>query len=347
MGRVGTAVVTRFKEEINQKLKNKIMKKANQFLKTACLAVIAVIVFAAGKGYAQTTPTIYVDGSEISASNLSSGSPMWLSETQTLGTGNKVVIINVIQFNRVSSVAGGYELQFDIPLTVTSGYLSPDTVPAGKVWKIESVGLDKSAVLAIQGLAGVTGATGVTGETGATGATGETGATGAASTVPGPTGQTGVTGPTGITGPTGSGSGTSVMAFGSVSAPTTVTDITSLSVTAGKLVLFDFTASMPTGGDNPGFNVYFTDGSDNPVSVNLHGFWSQGANNGSDPYIRPMNWVKSQTSTVWMWAWNLGGAGGEIKGYYIPPSDMTVKVRIAKSSGTSTGCTFAATIAQP
>ena len=76
---------------------------------------------------------------------VSLGSPLWLSEGQEAAIGNRTIYINVIQFDKVISATSGYSLQFDTPLIITSPNSSPAAVPTGKVWKIESVGLDVSA----------------------------------------------------------------------------------------------------------------------------------------------------------------------------------------------------------
>lgn len=118
--------------------------KIIRFFKISFCAAALIIPGLYSPAAAQT-PTIFLNGSEIMASNLSSGSPIWLSANQTLAIGTKTIYISVIQFIKVSATGGGYSLQFDSTLIITSPDISPSTVPAGYVWKVESVGLDKTA----------------------------------------------------------------------------------------------------------------------------------------------------------------------------------------------------------
>lgn len=167
-----------------------------EYITGISLAIAINIALLTGKSFSQTAPTIILDGEQIMATNVSVA-PFWIKKNQTLAVGNLVKFISVLQYNIAASPSGGNDLQFDSVVIVNTAN-SPQTVPAGKAWKIESVALAPSASPIMQGVPGVTGATGVTGVTGV-GSTGPTGA--------GATGATGVTGVTGVTGPTGTGGG--------------------------------------------------------------------------------------------------------------------------------------------
>ncbi|NTW31106.1 MAG: collagen-like protein [Bacteroidetes bacterium] len=166
-----------------------------KLLKVTYIAIVFNVALFIGSVNAQTTPTILINGIAAMANNISI-SPFWLNAGQTLAIGNKVNAISVLQYNIAPAIGGGNSLQFESAFLVTS----LQTVPNGKVWKIEAVALDPTASTIMQGIQGITGATGVTGSNGITGDTG------AASIVAGPTGaigSTGATGSTGITGATG------------------------------------------------------------------------------------------------------------------------------------------------
>jgi len=176
------------------------MKKNLFILKRTCIIIfyiLAMFYYDPLNLLKAQSPSIIIDGTHVLASE-SSKFPYWLGEGQTLNIGNLVVNISVVQFNVVPSTSGGNSLQFENIISVKT----LQTVPANKVWKIESVGLDLAA--ANIGPTGPTGPTGPIGTTGPTGNTGPIGPTGPTGNI----GNTGPTGPTGTTGPTGPGGGT-------------------------------------------------------------------------------------------------------------------------------------------
>jgi len=77
---------------------------------------------------AQCQPYISIDGNNTSAST--TALPIWMHEGQTLGMNEAVPSISVIEFT-----VSGSSLEFSQVLSITS----TSTVPAGKVWKIESM----------------------------------------------------------------------------------------------------------------------------------------------------------------------------------------------------------------
>ncbi|NTW34032.1 MAG: hypothetical protein HGB12_15680 [Bacteroidetes bacterium] len=165
--------------------------KTMKLLKVAYIAIVLNISLFMNGAYAQTTPTIRIDGTSVMANNVSI-SPYWLHAGQTLTAGNKVNSISVLQYNIAPAIGGGKSLQFDSIISVNT----QQAVPANKAWKIESVALDSTAspiMIGMQGPIGVTGATGA-----ASSVAGPTGPTGAMGTI-GPSGATGATG-TGTTG---------------------------------------------------------------------------------------------------------------------------------------------------
>lgn len=170
----------------------------NIFITKLIFTVVLGIVFCTTNVQSQNIPTIMIGGDEVLVSDISKF-PYWLNAGQTLEKGSHTKFISVIQYNVVSA-SGGNDLIFESTFNVNT----LQTVPTGKVWKVESVGLDKSAAIigptGPTGLTGVDGATGVTGPQGPTGEAGVTGATGAVGAVGavGPTGSQGVQGPTGI-----------------------------------------------------------------------------------------------------------------------------------------------------
>ncbi|NTW34036.1 MAG: hypothetical protein HGB12_15700 [Bacteroidetes bacterium] len=111
-----------------------------KLLKVAIIAIVLNAVLFMHGTYAQTTPTILIDGVAAMASNLSI-SPYWLHAGQTINTGNNVNSISVLQYNIAPATGGGNSLQFESVLSITS----QQVVPANKAWKIESVAIDPSA----------------------------------------------------------------------------------------------------------------------------------------------------------------------------------------------------------
>src|SRR5437868_5935760 len=114
------------------------MKKV--FSINSCFAIVLLFSIITINGFAQTTPTILINGTSVMASNVSV-SPYWLAAGQTLAIGNLTKFISVLQYNVAPAVAGGNDLQFESVLSVTT----VQTVPAGKAWKLESVAVDPTA----------------------------------------------------------------------------------------------------------------------------------------------------------------------------------------------------------
>ena len=101
--------------------------------------VVSALIYCSSV-FAQTTPTVLIDGQAVQATTFSQ-SPYWLHSGQTLAIGNKVVSVSVLQFHIMPSAGTGKTLQFDSIINVTA----LQTVPVGKGWKIESVALDPTA----------------------------------------------------------------------------------------------------------------------------------------------------------------------------------------------------------
>lgn len=97
--------------------------------------------------FSQCFPTIFIDGNELVVSEsdvYGTKLPYWLKPSQTLAKGYGVNSISVIEFT-----VNGTSLDFVQVLSITSTTTSPASVPAGKVWKIESVSKDLNALTAL------------------------------------------------------------------------------------------------------------------------------------------------------------------------------------------------------
>src|SRR2546425_860091 len=146
------------------------MKKMKKLLKIACIAIVLHVALSMNSASAQSSvPTIFIGGVEVMANNISLA-PYWLYAGQTLAIGNKVKNISVLQYNIAPAQGGGNSLQFETVLQITT----LQTVPTGKAWKIESIGLDPTASTSTTGPTGATGPTGPTGTNGTNGAVGAT-----------------------------------------------------------------------------------------------------------------------------------------------------------------------------
>ena len=110
------------------------MKKQSK-LKIA-LTIILGLMFITSNVKSQNYPSIKIDGNEVLVSD-NSKFPYWLTEGQTLDIGNNVYAISVLQFGETPASGGGQNLLYESVLNITS----LQTVPSGKVWKVESVGL--------------------------------------------------------------------------------------------------------------------------------------------------------------------------------------------------------------
>jgi len=113
----------------------------NQTIKNLSYAIIIGVFLLTVKLQGQNYPTIKIDGDEILVSD-NSKFPYWLSAGQTIELGSNVKLISVIQYTESSMVGGGKDLLYEAVLTIRT----TQVVPAGKVWKVESVGLDIAAV---------------------------------------------------------------------------------------------------------------------------------------------------------------------------------------------------------
>src|SRR5579859_6047435 len=106
------------------------------------IVLVALLLSRVTTVFAQNTPTILINGVAAVANNINAA-PYWLGAGQTLAIGDKVNAISVLQYNVASSPAGGNVLQFESALSITT----LQTVPSGKVWKIESAAIDPSATI--------------------------------------------------------------------------------------------------------------------------------------------------------------------------------------------------------
>lgn len=92
--------------------------------------------------------TIIINGETVDAVSFDNSSttgiklPFWLPENNTLAAGTRVYAISVIEFDMVSN-GSNYSLEFSSSKIIDS---SPQTVPAGKTWKIESLAKYANAV---------------------------------------------------------------------------------------------------------------------------------------------------------------------------------------------------------
>lgn len=85
--------------------------------------------------FSQCQPYIRIDGNIINANQISATGltlPAWLKEGQTICVEQMVNSISIIEFD-----VNGAALEFSQVLSVTSS--SPQSVPSGKVWKVESI----------------------------------------------------------------------------------------------------------------------------------------------------------------------------------------------------------------
>jgi hypothetical protein len=84
----------------------------------------------------QNYPSIKVDGNEVLVSD-NSKFPLWLHAGQSIEIGSNTKFISVLQYGESPASGGGQDLLYESVLNITS----LQTVPSGKVWKVESVGL--------------------------------------------------------------------------------------------------------------------------------------------------------------------------------------------------------------
>ena len=108
--------------------------KANQIFIFNCLLLMGVFSFSV-KVYSQCQPYIQLDGNMMIANSITTSGitlPFWLKETQTLAADQMVNSISVIEFTINAQTKS---LEFSQTLSVST----VQTVPAGKVWKVESI----------------------------------------------------------------------------------------------------------------------------------------------------------------------------------------------------------------
>jgi len=97
---------------------------------------LSILVGTTNKLFSQCQPYIKIDGNKVLANQTVAAGlalPYWLKENQTLAVDQMVNSISVIEFN----VVNGNSLEFSQVLSITS--TTPQQVPTGKVWKIESI----------------------------------------------------------------------------------------------------------------------------------------------------------------------------------------------------------------
>ena len=100
------------------------------------LSLLCIFLFNVPESlFSQCQPYIKINGKRVLANQTVAAGlslPLWLSENQTLAVDQMVNSISVIEFNVTGST-----LEFSNVLSITS--TTPQAVPAGKVWKIESI----------------------------------------------------------------------------------------------------------------------------------------------------------------------------------------------------------------
>jgi len=149
------------------------MKKPHTHSMALLIASLMLMIYSSN-AFSQNHPTIKIDGDEVLVSDISKF-PYWLNSGQTIEPGANIKFITVLQYIVAGALSGGNDLLFETVVKVST----LQSVPLGKVWKAESVGLDISAgTIGVTGTTGATGPSGIDGNDGATGATGATGPSG-------------------------------------------------------------------------------------------------------------------------------------------------------------------------
>src|SRR5262245_45471137 len=95
--------------------------------------LFAVMCLGNYRAFSQCKPAILIDGNIATVDQTSSAGlqlPIWLVAGQTLATGPSTFSISVLEFT-----VNNTSLEFSQGLKVTTS----QTVPAGKIWKVESV----------------------------------------------------------------------------------------------------------------------------------------------------------------------------------------------------------------
>jgi hypothetical protein len=95
--------------------------------------VLIIFFFLRSNSYAQKTPSLIIDSTEIQFTDVSL--PFWLKSGQSVGLGVNAKIVSVLEFT-----VNGTALDFSRVLTLTNN----QTVPTNKAWKIEGIGLNKN-----------------------------------------------------------------------------------------------------------------------------------------------------------------------------------------------------------
>jgi hypothetical protein len=110
-------------------------------MKKTLLALFMLISFSITAQNPCQDGTIIIDGNAIDAvllentNNTGLKLPLWLDAGTTLASGSRVHFISVIEFNEVNN-AGNISLVYNKVIKVSA---QTETVPSGKVWKVEAI----------------------------------------------------------------------------------------------------------------------------------------------------------------------------------------------------------------
>lgn len=108
-----------------------INNKLGYFKSIAIIISISIFIITnSNKTFGQCQPYIMIDTNAVDPTTLDL--PFWLHEGQTLDMNNAVTSISVVEFT-----INGATLEFSAVLSINSN----QTVPAGKVWKVESIAM--------------------------------------------------------------------------------------------------------------------------------------------------------------------------------------------------------------
>ena len=100
---------------------------------------------------AQTNPVLLIDNDSI-AFNAGVSLPYWLKAGQKITLSNNVKSVSILEF----SIDTSSNLKFSQALSLSSSTSGVQTVPNGKVWKIEAFGLTMASTKAINNSGGST-----------------------------------------------------------------------------------------------------------------------------------------------------------------------------------------------
>jgi hypothetical protein len=99
------------------------------------LLSILLITISTSALFAQNNPTLLIDNVSNTFTNVSL--PYWLNEGQTINLGANAKSVSILEFTVANN-----EMLFSRAVSLTS----VQTVPTGKVWKIEAIGLKESNI---------------------------------------------------------------------------------------------------------------------------------------------------------------------------------------------------------